>query len=140
MAGLLGWYGRGWSLRVTAALLTLVSAAALVVGWGDYSSTPDGGGNPLLWALAAIALVAAAGAVALATRSAGVVLVLASVASLSAWALFRVQALLKPILPTELPYALDRTTIAAAFGVSVAAAFLAVTSGVIQLPDLDDDE
>jgi hypothetical protein len=139
VAGLLAWYGRSWGLRVGAGLLAAVAAVAVVVGWGDYRATPDSGGNPLLWALAAIALAAALGAVALARRSAGVVLALASVASLSAWGLFRLQALFKPILPTELPYALDRTTIAAALGVSVAVAFLAVTSGVIQLPDLDDD-
>ena len=45
----------------------------------------------------------AIGAFVLARRSAGVVLALASVASLSGWALFRIQALFKPVLPTELP-------------------------------------
>ena len=139
VAGLLGWFGRGRGLRLPAASLVVVALAAVVVGWADYAATPDGGGNPLLWALAAIALATASGAVALATRSAGVVLALASVASLSAWGLFRLQSLLKPVLPTELPYALDRTTVALALGVSVAAAVLTVTSGVIQLPDLDDD-
>ena len=32
----------------------------------------------------------------------------ASVAALSGWAMFRFQALLKPVLPTELPAGLDR--------------------------------
>ncbi len=140
VAGLLGWYGRSWGLRVPAALLAAVAAVAVWVGWADYSATPDGGGNVLLYALAAVALVTAVGAVVLARRSAGVVLALASVAALSGWALFRIEALLKPVLPTDLPFALDRTTIAAALAVSVAVAFLAVTSGVIKLPDLDDDE
>lgn len=139
VAGLLGFYGRGAGLRLPAALLAVVAAGAVVVGWADYAATPDGGGNPLLWALAVVALVAAIGAVVMARRSAGVVLALAAVATLSAWALFRIQALLKPVLPTELPFALDRTTIALALGVSLAAAFLAVTSGVLALPDLDDD-
>lgn len=138
VAGLVAFYGRG-RLRMATGLLALVSLLALVVGVADYRSTPAGGGNPLLWGLAGAALVTALGALALARRSAGVVLVLASVAALSGWALLRVQALLKPVLPTELPFALDRTTIALALAVSLAGAYLAVTSGVLALPDLDDD-
>ena len=126
-------------MRRPATLLVVVSLAATIVGWADYRSTPDGGGNPLLWALALVALVAAVGALVLARRRSGVVLALASVAALSAWALFRVQALLKPVLPTELPYAVDRTTLALALGISIAAAYLTVTSGLLTLPDLDED-
>jgi len=116
-----------------------LALAAVIVGWADYSATPDSGGNPLVWLLPVVALVAALGALVLARRSAGVVLALASIASLSGWALFRIQALLKPVLPTELPYAVDRTTLALALGVSIAAAYLTVTSGILSLPDLDDD-
>jgi hypothetical protein len=140
VGGLLIYLGRGHGLRLPAALLTIVSLVATVVGRADYNSTPADGGNPLLWALPLAALVCAVGALVLARRSAGVVLALASVASLSGWALFRIQALLKPVLPTDLPYPLDRTTLAVALGVSVAAAYLTVTSGLITLPDLDDDE
>lgn len=140
IAGALIWYGRGVGLRLPAALLAIVALSAVVVGWADYRATPDGGGNPLLWALPAVALVAAVAAVVLAKRSAGVVLALASVASLSAWALFRLQALLKPVLPTDLPFAIDRAAIALALGTSSAVAYLAATSGVLTLPDLDDDE
>lgn len=129
VGGALAWFGRDTGLRIPAAVLALVALAAVAVGWADYRSTPDGGGNPLLWALAAVALAAAVGTVALARRSAGVVLALAAVASLSGWALFRVQALLKPVLPTDLPFAVDRATIALALG----------ASGVLTLPDLDDD-
>jgi hypothetical protein len=138
-AGLLGWFGRGKGLRVPAAVVVVVSLAAVVTGWSEFRSTPSGGGNPLLWALAAVGLVTAIGAVALARRSAGVVLALASVAALSGWALFRIQAVLKPVIPTDLPIAHDRTSIALALGVSAATAYLAVTSGVLSLPDLDDD-
>jgi hypothetical protein len=139
VAGLLAFYGRGRGLRVPAGLLTVVSLAAVVVGRADFQATPEGAGNPLLWALPVVALATAVAAFALARRSAGVVLALASVASLSGWALFRIQALLKPVLPTDLPYALDRTTLSLALGTSLAAAYLTVTSGVIALPDLDDD-
>jgi hypothetical protein len=110
-----------------------------VVGWADYSSTPDGGGNPLHWALAAVALATALGAWALARRSAGVILTLASAAALSGWGLFRIEVLFKPVLPTELPDALDRTVVALALGVSVGAAVVAVLSSGLSLPDLADD-
>ena len=141
VAGLLGFYGRGLGLRFAAALLALVALAAVVVGWADYSSTPDGGGSPLHWALAAVALLTAIGAVVLAQCGAvGVVLALASVAMLSGWALFRIEVLFKPVLPTELPAALDRIVVALALGVSVGAAVVAILSGGLRLPDLADDD
>jgi hypothetical protein len=136
----LAWFGRHRGLRLGAAVLVAVSLAAVVVGRADWASTPQGGGNPLLWALPLVALGAAVGAVVLAARGSGVVLALAAVASLSGWALFRVEALLKPVLPTDLPFALDRATIALAIGISVAVAYQAVTSGALALPALDDDE
>jgi hypothetical protein len=139
VAGLLIYLGRGRGRRVPAALLAITSLAATVVGWADFSATPDGGGNPLSWALAVFALLTAIGAFVFARRSVGVVLALASVASLSGWALFRIQALLYPVLPTELPYPVDRSTLAIALGVSIAAAYLTVTSGLLTLPELDDD-
>jgi hypothetical protein len=135
----LAWLGRGRGLRIPAAALSAVSVLAVVVGRADWASTP-GGGNPLLWALAAVALVAAAAALALGRRGSAVVAVLASVAALSGWALLRIDALRKPILPTTLPFPLDRATIALALGASAAAAYLAVTSGVLTLPDLDADD
>jgi hypothetical protein len=138
--GALAWIGRrGGGLRVPALALAGISALAVVVGRAEWASTPDGAGNPLLWVLPAVALVAALAAVVLAHRSAGVILALAAVASLSGWALLRIQVLLKPVLPTDLPFALDRATVAVALGASAAAAYLAVTSGVLALPDLDED-
>jgi len=134
------WLGRGRrGLRATAGALAVVAALAVVTGRAEHAATPDGGGNPLLWALPLVALVAGVAAVALARRAAGVVLVLASVAALSGWVLFRIQVVLKPVLPTELPSALDRASLALALGASVAAAVAAVTSGALALPALDDD-
>jgi hypothetical protein len=136
--GALAWLGRGRGLRAPALALAAVSVAAVVVGRADWASTP-GGGNPLLWALAVVALISAVGATAMARRSAGVILALASVASLSGWALLRFQVLLKPVLPTDLPFAFDRATVALALAASAASAYLAVTSGVLALPALEDD-
>lgn len=139
VAGLLAFYGRKAGLRVAAGLLAVVSLLAIWVGYADYVSTP-GGGNPLHWGLAVVALVTAMGAIVLANRRVGVVLALASVASLSGWALFRIQVLFKPVLPTDLPYALDRTVVALALGVSVGAAVVAVMGSGLGLPELADDD
>ena len=64
----------------------------------------------------------------------------ASVATLSGWALLRLQVLLKPVLPTELPDAADRTAVALALGVSTGAAVVAVMSSGLRLPELSDDQ
>lgn len=138
-SGIVWWLGQRRTLLLPSLALVAASGAAVVVGLADFRSTPGGGGNPLVWVLAAVALVGGIGAVLLFRRSAGVVLALAAVASLFGWALFRVQVVLKPVLPTDLPYAVDRASIALAFGVSVAAAYLAVASGALALPDLDED-
>jgi hypothetical protein len=88
----------------------------------------------------AVALVAALGAVALAKRLAGVTLALVSVATLFGWALFRIQSLRKPVLPSDLPAPLDRASVALAAGVSVGVAYLAVAAAGRALPSLEDDE
>jgi hypothetical protein len=140
VGGLLAFYGRGPGLRVSAALVAVVAAAAVAVGWAEYAATPDGGGDPLTWALAAVALGAALLAALLGRRGVGLVLALASVAALSGWALLRFEVLLKPVLPSDLPEAADRTTVAVALGVSLGAAVVAVLASGLRLPDLADDE
>jgi hypothetical protein len=125
---------------LAALLLAVVGVAALLVGRADFAATPEGGGNPLTWVLAAVALTAAIGALALARRPVGVVLLLASTAALSGWALLRAEALLKPVLPTDLPDAVDRTTIALALGVSIGAAAIAVLTVPRQSPAATSSE
>lgn len=137
-AGVLAWFGRRSAILTSAAALAAASAVAVVVGRADFASTP-GGGNPLLWFLPAVALLGAAVALVPRFANAKVIGALASVAALSGWALFRIEVLTKPILPTDLPFWLDRGTTALALGLSVAAAYLAVTSGQLQLAPLEDD-
>lgn len=131
---------RAGGVRLVAAALAVVSALAVVTGRADWAATPEGAGNPLLWILPAVALGTALAGAVLAARSAGLVLALASVAALSGWAIFRFPALLKPVLPTELPAGLDRLSLALALGTAVAGATVAVSSGTFALPELDDDE
>jgi hypothetical protein len=138
-AGLVGWFGRRHAVRTAGAALLLVGLASVVVGRADFSATPDGGGNPLLWALPVVGVLAAVVALARAGKGTAVVAVLASVATLSSWALLRFTVLTKPVLPTDLPLGLDRGSTAAALGIAVAAAYLAVTSGGLRLPELPDD-
>lgn len=139
LLGVVAWFGRGRGLRAPAAALAVAALVGVVVGRADWASTPDGAGNPLLWVLPAVALLSALAAVAWAAKPAGVVALLAAVAALSGWALLRLPVLLKPVLPADVPAAVDRGSVAAALGLAAAAAYLAVASGVLALPDLDDD-
>jgi hypothetical protein len=132
-------FGRRSPVRAAAGALLAVAALGLLVGRADFSSTPDTGGNPLLWILPVVALATAAGASARATKPSAVVLALASVATLSGWALLRIKVLTKPVLPTDLPAGLDRATTASALAVAIAAAYLRVASGALKLPELPDD-
>jgi hypothetical protein len=137
-AAALAWLGRRRAGVVVPAALAVVSAAAVVVGRADFAASP-GGGNPLLWVLPVVALVAAVVGLVPAAERFAVIGSLASVASLSGWALFRIDVLTKPVLPTELPFALDRATTGLALGVAVAAAYLTVTGGALRLAELPDD-
>ncbi len=139
VAGAIGLAGRKRPLAAAAGALAVVSGAAVVVGRADFVATPVGGANPLHWALPVVALAAAVIGLLPWTRRFALIGTLASVASLSGWALFRFEVLTKPVLPTELSASLDRATVAVALGVAVATAFLAVTTGALRLPDLEDD-
>jgi hypothetical protein len=72
----------------------------------------------------------------------GVIAILASLAALAGWAIMRIAGLVHPVLPTDSPFWLDRTSTAIAVGIAVAAAVLAVRSGalVLRIPELDFDD
>jgi hypothetical protein len=139
-AGALVALGRRAPLLAASGALTLASALAVVLGRAEHGmNPPDAGANPLLWVLPAVALLTGAAATLLGDRRPAVVLALASVASLAGWGLLRISVLLKPVLPSPLPDPLDRAGVALALGAAVGAAWLAVTSGALALPDLEDD-
>jgi hypothetical protein len=138
LGGALAWFGRGRTTVLVPAALTALAAVALVVGRADFTSTP-GGANALQWALPTVALVTAVVGLLPFTRRFALVGALASVATLSAWSLFRLDVLTNPVLPTDLPFWLDRVTTALSITISVAAAYLTVTSGQLKFAELPDD-
>lgn len=140
VTGALAWFGRRAAVRSSTVALAAGSALAVVVGRADWASTPDSGGNPLLWVLPVLALTAALVGLLVRRGAAPVIGALASVATLSAWVLLRgLEVFTKPVLPTDLPAWFDRATTAGALGIALAAAYLAVTSAQLHLAPLEDD-
>jgi hypothetical protein len=127
-----------------AAGATVAAAVALVLGWAQYAAAPAGSGpNLLLVAVPAAGLVAAAIGLVLAAglvssrrvpASAATVATLAGAAAVLGWGVLRAATLWKPVLPTELPYALDRAGTALAMGLAAAAAGLVVWAGGVRMP------
>jgi hypothetical protein len=135
--------GRGTSTFVAGLALTLTAAGALVAGIAERSIIPPGaGGSSLVVTLPAVALGAGALALILHRRAIGVVASLLSVATLAGWAIMRFSVLLEPVLPTDLPFSVDRAITAAALGACAGASVLAVRSGGLlpKLPELTDDQ
>ncbi|HEX6420404.1 MAG TPA: hypothetical protein VFZ77_18025 [Acidimicrobiales bacterium] len=123
--------GRRARVAGLAGLAALAAAAgAAVAGWAQYAAAPAGSGvDPLVVAVPLVGLVAAAAGVALRGRAAGPVATLAATAAVIGWATLRASVLWKPVLPTDLPWWLDRTATALGLGLAVAAAALVVGRG-----------
>jgi hypothetical protein len=137
----------GWrraALPIAVGAGAAAAIVATVVGWGEASAVPAGAGSSDLQVIVpAIALAAAVAAALFLWRGAKAlagVSLLGTAAALAGWALLRLTVLLKPVLPTELPEALDRAGTAAAIGVAAALVVLAFHSGAIApaLPPEDD--
>ena len=108
-------------LGALAVGLTATGLVAAGVGWAEWHDVPAGaGGSPFLAIVPAVG--AAAGAVALAVSAARVRLaaLLAAVACLGAWAWLRRLVVARAVLPTTLPFALDRLVTVIALGLAVA--------------------
>ncbi len=120
---------------LVAGLAVLVAAVGtLMVGTAQFRVAPAGAGiNPLLVAVPAGALGAAAVGLVLRERVTGVVLTLAGAAAVIGWVLLRVSVLWKPVLPTDLPDGVDRAITALALGLALAGAAVIVWSGSLQV-------
>ncbi|MEO6987055.1 MAG: hypothetical protein ABI239_00220, partial [Aquihabitans sp.] len=110
-----------------AAVLAGAGIAATVVGWAEWHDVPDGaGGSPFTAIVPAVGAVAAAVAVAVSASRVRLVALLASVACIGAWAWLRRLVVTRAVLPTSLPFALDRLVTVVAFGLAVGVAALVV--------------
>ena len=113
--------GRPAPHRALAGALVAGSALAVLVGTAQWRGLPAvAGGTVLTAAVPAAAL--AASILALVTRRARTRLVAlaAAVAALGGWAVLRRSVLVRAVLPTPLPFGVDRAITALALGVSLA--------------------
>jgi hypothetical protein len=134
--------GKGSSTFVAGLVAVPAAALALAAGLGEHAAVPAAaGGSALVAILPGIALVAAVAGLLVHRKPLGVIASLLAVALLAGWAILRFSVLTKPVLPTELSYGLDRLATAAALGVGLGVAVLAVRSGKLipALPELVDD-
>jgi hypothetical protein len=127
--------GRRHPTAVSRVAALAAAAGASVVGGAQYRAAPPGSGvNPLILVVPLVALGAAAAAIALRKRTISGALTLAACAGVIGWAFLRLTVLWKPVLPTDLPFALDRGITAVALGLALAAAGLVAWSGGLVAP------
>ncbi len=121
---------RSLATRVAAGSALATGVAAVVVAWSTYRVAPPGSGaSPVPVVVPAVGAVAAAAGVVPRAGSAGVVATLAAAAALAGWGVLRAEVLWTPVLPTELPFAVDRAVTALALGVPVAGAAVVLWAG-----------
>ncbi|CAN5698899.1 hypothetical protein BH10ACT1_BH10ACT1_23780 [soil metagenome] len=110
-----------------AVALAAVAALATLVGTVQWRTIPAGaGGNPLTAAVPAVAMAAALVAAFVDRSTVRLAGLAAAAATLAGWGLLRREALFRAVLPTELPYAVDRLGTALALGVGVGVAAVLV--------------
>ena len=114
--------------RGVAPVLTVVGAAAAIVGAIQYRSLPDETGPRALWWLLPLIATGFALASWLAGRG-PVASAFAAIAALQLllWGLDRRTGITRAVLPTDLPFWLDRFVTAAAIGAGAAGSALAIT-------------
>ena len=135
-AGAAVWLGRKRPAEVAPWAVLIAAVGSLVVGFGQYRVAPAGSGvNPLLIIVPAFAVGAGAlGALARKRTTVAPSMTLAAAAAVIGWCFLRLDVLWKPVLPTTLPYDLDRAITAVAFALAVAGAGLIVWGGALRLP------
>ena len=133
-AGAVALLARRREVLIAGIAVLIAGVGALAVGIGQFQIAPAGtGSNPLLIGVPAFAVGAAAVGIVLRRQFTGVVLTLAGAAAVIGWVLLRVTVLWKPILPTNLPYNLDRALTATALGLAIAGAAVLVWGGSLQV-------
>jgi hypothetical protein len=133
--------GTGLPDRLPPVIAAVVAALAIAVAWIGYTSLPSGTGASVVPAVVgAVALVLAL--LALFVERLRAVGLLASGVFLATWGVFRLAVLSNPVLPTDVPFVLERLTTALALGVGVGVVVVAFRSGALTMAllPLDEDE
>ena len=116
--------------RIGAAVAAAAALAATFVAWATLDAAPSGvGASSLPLVVAVVAAVLGVAALVAGARHRPIIL-LAVAAALGSWGLFRFSVLTEPVLPTDLPFAVDRAATVAALAVAIAvgvSAFVAVS-------------
>lgn len=113
-------------VALIAAAAAVAAVAALAVGLGELVAIPpEAGRNPFVVAIPVAGLVGAVTAYVARHRPVNVPALAAAACALG-WAALRWQVLVRPVLPTNLPPAIDRAGTAVAMGAGLAVALVAV--------------
>ena len=113
--------------RILAIVVAAFGVAATVVGWAQWHDVPAGaGGSPFTAIIPAIGAVAAAVAVVVSAARIRLVALLAAVACMGAWAWMRRLVVARAVLPTTLPFPVDRLVTVVALGLAVGVAAVVV--------------
>jgi hypothetical protein len=124
--------GRRWAVNVGVGAVLVGGVVALGIGLAQNHAIPPGAGAMVVTvALPAVAVVAAVTGLILRPPHIKVIAGLAAAASLLGWVATRFNVFIKAILPTDIPFAVDRIGTAVVVGLSVAAAALLVVSGAL---------
>ena len=113
--------GRPAPHRALAGALAISSLLAVGVGTAQWFDIPKAAGGTILTAaIPAVALVASVVAFVARAARTKLVALAAAVAALGGWAVLRRTVLTRAVLPTSLPFAVDRAVTALALGVALA--------------------
>lgn len=121
--------------RALAGALVAAATLALITGAAQWRDIPPGAGGTVLTAAVPAAALAAS-LIALLARRPRVQLVAlaAAIAALGGWAWLRRQVLVRAVLPTSLPFALDRATTSLCLGVALAGTVIVVWRPPAEVP------
>lgn len=111
--------GARWGLSAASAIAVAVSSAAVGVGWATWASAPDDVGASLIPVVVPAAALVASVVGCWGPDRSRLVASAAAAAALVGWSLTRTAVLTRAVLPTTLPFGLDRATTALALGVGV---------------------
>jgi hypothetical protein len=127
--------------RMPAATVVVVALLATLVAAIGYSGQPSGTGASIVpTVVGGVAVVL--GLLGLLVGRLRAVGLLTSGVFLATWGVFRLSVLSNPVLPTTVPFALERLTTALALGVGIGAVVVAFRSGALTaaLLPLDDED